>query len=140
MHQDPLLEVALDWVRAGSTPLNDAELLKLGETEDARLLADAFTGEEGRKRLLIFARMTILRPSVDGRFPTAEGQSYAHERNGQNSIFAALVRYLDLHAASQRKPQDDRSTQPAGIADERIERAPRPDAGEFDSAGLVAVV
>lgn len=143
-----LLDEVCDWVRGGSYVSDEARLTDSVMAEDARLLAEAFTGEAGRRRLMVFARLTVLRPPVDHRLPEGVRQAYAENRQGQDSIFAALVRYLDIHEANLRNQTDDRSEHPAdpdasgwsaprrGAADAADERFS--DAGDWDPAGLVA--
>lgn len=142
-----LLEEVCAWVRGGSYVADAQRITDAVMGEDARLLAEAFTGDVGRRRLMVFARLTVLRPPVDHRLPDGEAQAYAQLRQGQDSIFAALVRYLDLHEANTRNPTDDRSDRPAFTLD--ASASWRSDAGnatderftgtgEWDAAGLVA--
>lgn len=143
-----LLDEVCAWVRGGSYVSDEARLTDAVMAEDARLLAEAFTGEAGRRRLMVFARMSVLRPPVDHTLPPGTREAYAQLRQGQDSIFAGLVRYLDLHADHQRSQTDERSiaTEPrpdfgwsaaagdaGGVADERFT-----DGGTFDPAGLIA--
>ena len=143
-----LLDEVCAWVRGGSYVSEEARVTDRVMAEDARLLAEAFTGEDGRKRLMIFARLTVLRPPVNHSLPSGEREAYAQLRQGQDTIFAALVRYLDLHAENKRSPTDERSiaTEPrpafpwsdpgtgrSDAADERFT-----DAGDWDPAGAVA--
>lgn len=144
-----LLDEVCAWVRGGFYVSDEARLTDSVMAEDARLLAEAFTGEAGRRRLMVFARMTVLRPPVDHSLPAGPSQAYAQLRQGQDSIFAGLVRYLDLHEANLRNKTDDRSDHPADpdatgwsapgggssgdAADERFS-----DAGGWDAAGLIA--
>lgn len=142
-----LLDEVCAWVRGGSYVSDEARLTDSAMAEDARLLAEAFTGEAGRRRLMVFARMTVLRPPVDHSLPAGPSQAYAQLRQGQDSIFAGLVRYLDLHEAHLRNKTDERSDDPAvrdtdgwrttdagpGDADERFT-----DPGSWDPGGLVA--
>lgn len=114
-----LLDEVCAWVRGGSYVTDAQKLTDAVMAEDARLLAEAYTGEAGRRRLMVFARLTVLRPPVNHTLPDGEAQAYAQMRQGQDSIFAALVRYLDLHQAHQRTDADDRS----------IATEPRPDFG-----------
>uniref|UniRef100_A0A6M3XBR7 Uncharacterized protein n=1 Tax=viral metagenome TaxID=1070528 RepID=A0A6M3XBR7_9ZZZZ len=140
-----LLDEVCAWVRGGSYAPEEARLTDAVMAEDARLLAEAFTGEAGRKRLMVFARLTVLRPPVDHRLPEGVRQAYAENRQGQDSIFAALVRYLDIHEANLRTQTDDRSDRPdtdaagwraaAGTGEPADERFS--DTG-WDAAGLVA--
>lgn len=125
-----LLDEAMDWVRSGSRVDPNTQIAMQLAADDARLLAEAFTGEAGRKRLMIFARMTVLRPATDVMLPADMQVAYAATRQGQDSIFAALVHYLDVHSANLRK-EDDRRTDHS--ADERFTDHP------FDPAGNIAV-
>lgn len=140
-----LLDEVCAWVRGGAYVSEEALLTDQVMGEDARLLAEAFTGEDGRKRLMVFARLTVLRPPVNHSLPMGEREAYAQLRQGQDTIFAALVRYLDLHAESQRSPTDHERPSPADprprtdpyaggdAADERFS-----DAGSWDAAGAIA--
>jgi len=145
-----LLDEVMAWVRAGSAPPDTAVLTDTVMGDDARLLAAAFTGEDGRKRLMLLARLTVLRPPVDHRLPDGPRQAYAEMRSGQDSIFAAVVRYLDLHAENQRTSHershsaDQRSAGfgwstagHAAVADAGDERFADTGDGAFDPAGLV---
>lgn len=108
-----LLDEVCAWVRGGSVAPDSAHLTDTVMADDARLLGEAFTGEDGRRRLMIFARLTVLRPPVDHRLAgDGERLAYAQLRQGQDSIFAALVRYLDLHTENQRSPTDGPERQP----------------------------
>lgn len=123
-----LLDEVCAWVRGGSYVSEEARVIDRALGEDARLLAEAFTGEDGRKRLMVFARLTVLRPPVNHSLPSGEREAYAQLRQGQDTIFAALVRYLDLHAENQRSPTDERPTA----------TEPRPDAGAWRAGGDAA--
>lgn len=142
-----LLDEVCTWVRGGSYVPDEARLTDAVMADDARLLGEAFTGEDGRKRLMVFARLTVLRPPVDHTLPPGAREAYAQLRQGQDSIFAALVRYLDLNAENQRKPSDELERQPTHTfpwspgggtgayadPDERFA-----DAGGWDPAGTIA--
>lgn len=142
-----LLDEVCDWVRGGAYVSDAARLTDAVMAEDARLLADAFTGEAGRRRLMTFARMTVLRPPVDHSLPDGQREAYAQLRQGQDSIFAGLVRYLDLHEANLKAQTDDPSDDyPAAADASGWSAARRPDAGDerftdpaggWDPAGLV---
>lgn len=142
-----LLDEVCGWVRGGSYVPDEAKVLDRVMGEDARLLGEAFTGEEGRKRLMIFARLTVLRPPVDHTLPPGAREAYAQLRQGQDSIFAALVRYLDLNTENQRRPADGPERQPAhtfpwsagGGSDAYAEPDERfADATDWDAAGAIA--
>lgn len=126
-----LLDEAMDWVRSGSRIDPQALQAMTLMSEDARLLASVFEGEEGRMRLMIFARMTVLRPAIDLSLPAETQLLYAAQRQGQDSIFAALVHYLDIHKASLKKASHDRYDRPH---DDRFT-----DADPYDPSGTVAV-
>lgn len=110
-----LLDEVCAWVRGGSYVSEQSGALDTVLGEDARLLGEAFTGDEGRKRLMLFARLTVLRPPVQHDLPPGAREAYAQLRQGQDTIFAALVRYLDLHETNTRRPPDDRSTDPRPV-------------------------
>lgn len=139
-----LLDEVCAWVRGGAYVPEEARVTDQVMGEDARLLAEAFTGEDGRKRLMVFARLTVLRPPVNHALPSGEREAYAQLRQGQDTIFAALVRYLDLHADNQRSPTHERPT----LTDPRPDADPYAggdaadgrfsDAGSWDPAGAVA--
>lgn len=142
-----LLDEVCAWVRGGAYVGEEARQLEPAMAEDARLLAEAFTGEAGRRRLMTFARMTVLRPPVDHSLPPGQREAYAQLRQGQDSIFAGLVRYLDLHEDNLRAQADDRSDEHCADPDAAGWSAVRrPDAGDerftdpaggWDPAGLV---
>lgn len=139
-----LLDEVMGWARGGSVTIEPTVLANVGATEDARLLAEAFTGEDGRKRLMILARLTVLRAPVDHTLDPQAALLYAARRQGQDSIFAALVKYLDIHAEKEKQAHDDRSRKPddpdpfaggrAGTADPR---AGTGGWGEFDPTGAI---
>lgn len=143
-----LLDEVCAWVRGGSYVSDEARLTDAVMAEDARLLAEAFTGEAGRRRLMVFARMTVLRPPVDHTLNPGAREAYAQLRQGQDSIFAGLVRYLDLHDEHQRSQTDERTiaTEPrpefgwsaAGGADPAVTDERFTGGGGFDPAGLIA--
>ncbi|MGR6533125.1 hypothetical protein [Brevundimonas sp. RM1] len=134
-----LLDEVCDWVRGGSRV--DAETLAAMTLhgEDARLIAEAFSGADGEKRLMILARMTVLRPPVDVTLPAGARDAYAQLRQGQDSIFAGVVRYLDIHTAQKRTEEHERSqsdlyAQPGAEPGSDDWSAP----GAYDPGGLVA--
>lgn len=144
-----LLDEVMNWVRAGSYQNADDGIVAV-MSEDARLLAQAFTGEEGRKRLMFFARLTVLRPPVNHTLPGAEATAYAQLRQGQDTVFAALVRYLDHHQKTLETLTHDRShhADPGPVfpfarsddapGDERFtDSHSEPGPGGWDAAGLI---
>lgn len=104
-----LLDEVCDWVRGGSRVDEETLAAMTLAAEDARLIAEAFTGSDGEKRLMILARMTVLRPAVDVTLPAETRDAYAQLRQGQDSIFAGVVRYLDIHNAQKRTEEHERS-------------------------------
>lgn len=128
---DNLLEEVMGWVRSGSRVDPETHTAMRLAAEDAALMAEAFTGQNGRKRLMIFARMSVLRPPSDVMLPAEIQASYAALRQGQDSMFAALVHYLDVHSANL-KANHDRANQ-SDPADERFTGT------DFDPAGSIAV-
>lgn len=137
-----LLDEVCAWVRGGAYVSDAARLTDAVMAEDARLLAEAFTGETGRRRLMTFARMTVLRPPVNHALPSGEREAYAQLRQGQDSIFAGLVRYLDLHEdnlrASHGPERSEPEPEPGADARFTASGADAWDPGAWDAGGLVA--
>lgn len=137
-----LLDEVCDWVRGGSRVDEETLAAMTLAAEDARLIAEAFTGSDGEKRLMILARMTVLRPAVDVTLPAGTRDAYAQLRQGQDSIFAGVVRYLDIHNAQKRTEEHERSqSDPYAQSGARPGDEPGSDdwsaPGAFDPGGLV---
>ncbi|VTO14056.1 hypothetical protein [Brevundimonas vancanneytii] len=122
-----LLDEVCDWVRGGSRVDEQTLAAMTLAAEDARLIAEAFSGSDGEKRLMILARMTVLRPPVDVTLPVGSRDAYAQLRQGQDSIFAGVVRYLDIHKAQKRNEENERASS-----------EPYAQPGAWDPGGLVA--
>lgn len=132
-----LLDEVCGWVRSGSR-VDPETLAAMGAvSEDARKLAKVFMGDGGREALMILAKLTVLRPPVDVTLPADHQPAYAHLRQGQDSIFAAVVHYLDIEQARQRKETHDRYDHSGDnhSGDARFSD----DASAFDPAGTIAV-
>ncbi|MCO8030122.1 hypothetical protein NI454_09175 [Brevundimonas diminuta] len=134
-----LLDEVCDWVRGGSRVDEQTLAAMTLAAEDARLIAEAFSGSDGEKRLMILARMTVLRPPVDVTLPIGSRDAYAQLRQGQDSIFAGVVRYLDIHKAQKRNEENERaSSEPYAQPGAEPGSDDWSEPGAWDPGGLVA--
>lgn len=139
---DLLLNHVIEQVRAGFVApdpriADDEATLAL-----ARLVWDRTQGEDGEKLLRLLADLSVLRPAVDHRLTGADYLAFAQLRQGQDTVFAAIIHYRYLWEDHLRKRKADdhprhEYADPAG-GDAEDGNAPGIDWSAFDPGGTIA--
>ncbi len=102
----PLLEETLTWVRSQIRPADARDVQTEEMKLDAALVARMTQGDDGEAFLMLLAKMSVLRPSLDPRLAGAASHDYAQRRTGENQLFGALIHYRDLAEHLERTDHD----------------------------------
>lgn len=137
---NPLLAETLNWVRSSKPAVDEREAQSAQKRQDAAMVRRVLISEDGEAFLMLLARLSVLRPALDPALHGPASHDYAQRRTGANSVFAAVVHYLDLSDLNEGTTHDrPRSPDHAALADAgyALWDARATDAG-WDDAGTVA--